>query len=156
MVIDHRLSEYQELRTKLHDIVSVAKISSVEMICEQTGIDEDSARTLLQDLVNAQVVSGRFSEDGKRFFLSDVKISDAPVISREERNLEIKKTNTKTAKLIGLGGFFTLILGWILRGLTGIHQGMENAGVALFMIGFVVMTVGWIQCSRFNPPEKLR
>jgi hypothetical protein len=156
MAIDHGFSDYQNLRTKLHEIVSGTRISSVDMICEQTGIDEDSVKTLLQHLVDDNTIKGCFSDDGKRFFLSDIKISDAPIILREEKNLEDKTTSTNGAKLVALIGFIAIVLGWILQQLTSIHQGMENAGVALVMVGLVIMTAGCIQFSRYNPPEKLR
>jgi len=156
MIVDHMSPDYHILKARLYEVVAVRKFSSLEMICEQAGIDEDSTRELLQELVKDGSIDGSFSEDGRRFYLSNAKISDAPVIMRNDEVLEIKKESSKKVKTVGLLGFFTVILGLVFRGLTVIHQGMENVGVALLMIGLVVMTAGCIQFSRINPPEKLR
>ena len=156
MIIDHKTPDYYDVKTRLYEIVVVSKISSLEMISEHTGVDEDSTRELLQELVKDGSIGGSFSEDGKRFFLSNVKISEAPVIMRYDKDLEIERVNTKTAKMVGVLGLFILVIGWAFQSLTGIHQGLQTAGIALFMVGIVVMTAGCIQFSRYNPPEKLR
>jgi len=49
-----------------------------------------------------------------------------------------------------------LASGQFMRSLTYIHPGMENGGIALFMIGFITLLAGWYQYSRLNPPSKLR
>jgi len=147
--------DYHNYRERLYEIVAVSKISSIEMICEHAGIDEESTRELLTELIDEGSINGSFSEDGSRFFLSDVKVSDAPVLMRND-DPEIKKVNTRSAKIISIIGLSSLILGWVFQRLTSIHQGMENAGVALIMIGLVVMTAGCIQFSKENPPDKLR
>ncbi|MFW9958038.1 MAG: hypothetical protein ACFFCT_08205 [Candidatus Odinarchaeota archaeon] len=156
MIIDHKSPDYHDLKLKLQEIVSIGKISSIEMICEYTGTDEDSTRELLEELVGDGIINGSFSDDGSRFFLSEVKVSDAPVLMKHDEDLDIKNVSTKAAKTVSLIGFTMIVVGWIFQGLTSIHQGMENAGIALFMIGLLVMTAGCIQFSRYNPPEKLR
>jgi hypothetical protein len=48
MIIDQKSSDYHDIKTRLYELVALSKISSLEMVCESTGIDEDSARELLQ------------------------------------------------------------------------------------------------------------
>jgi len=155
MTIDHISPDYHHYRERLYDIVAVNKISSIDMICKHSGIDEDSVRELLIELVEEGTINGDFSEDGSRFFLSDVRISDAPVLFRYE-DPEVKEVNTSSAKIVGLTGLIALIIGWVFQRLAGIHPGMVNAGFALFMVGLAAMTAGCIQFSRQNPPDKLR
>ena len=147
--------DYHDSRERLHEIVAVGKISSIDMICKQSGIDEDSVREILTELIEDGSLNGDFSDDESRVFLSDAKVSDAPVLFKNDEP-EIEEVNTSSAKIVGLIGLITLILGWVFQGLTGIHPGMANAGVAFIMVGLVVMTAGCIQFSRYNPPDKLR
>jgi len=155
MTIDHMSPDYHNHRERLYELVAQGKISSVDLICKQSGMDEDSARELLTELIEDGSLNGDFSEDGSRFFLSDVKVSDAPVLFRNDE-LEIEEVNTSSAKIVAITGLAALILGWIFQRLTGIHPGMANAGVALVMVGLIVMTAGCIQFSRYNPPDNLR
>ncbi|MBN2230943.1 MAG: hypothetical protein JW779_15265 [Candidatus Thorarchaeota archaeon] len=156
MVIDQTVSNYEDVRIKLYQSVVQGKISSLELISQMNEMDEDSVRQLLQELIDEGTIEGNITEDGKRFFLADAKVSDAPIILKHYSEPEIGKVNTKTAKILLLTGFLMMVAGSILRGLIIIHVGMENAGVALFMIGLVVLTAGWIQFSRSNPPSNIK
>ena len=156
MVIDHKSPNNDDLKTRLYETVAVGKVSSLEMISNLTGLEEDLVREAIEELVTEGSLEGAFTEDGKRFFLTDVKTSDAPVAAARDTGLEIKKVDTKNAIYVGITGVAMLILGQILRSLIAIHPGMENAGVTFFMLGLVVLIVGWYQYSRLEPPTNIR
>ncbi|MGY5878906.1 MAG: hypothetical protein RTV31_01590 [Candidatus Thorarchaeota archaeon] len=156
MVIDHKSTNDDDPKARLYETVAVGKVSSLEMISNLTGLDEELVREAIEELVNDGSLEGTFAADGKRFFLSDVKTSDAPVAAARDPGLEIKKVDTKNAIYIGISGVAMLILGQILRSLIAIHPGMENAGVTFFMLGFVLLIVGWYQYSRLEPPTNIR
>ena len=156
MVIDHKSTNNDDLKTRLYETVAIGKVSSLEMISNLTGLDEELVREAIEDLVNEGSLSGSFTEDGSRFFLSDAKTSDAPVAFVHDAGLELKRVDTKNAKIVGIAGVAMLIFGQILRSLIAIHPGMDNAGTAFFMIGLVVLIVGWYQYSRLEPPSNVR
>jgi hypothetical protein len=126
------------------------------MISNLTGLDEDLVREAIEELVTEGSLTGSFTEDGSRFFLSDVKTSEAPVAVKHDAGIELKRADTKNAKIVGISGFAMLIAGQILRSLIAIHPGMDNAGTAFFMIGLMMIIVGWYQYSRLEAPSNVR
>ena len=156
MVIDHKSINNEELKSRLYETVAIGKVSSLEMISDLTGLDENLIREAIEELVNDGSLDGTFAADGKRFFLSGVKTSKAPIAVESDTGPEIKTVDTKNAKYVGIIGVAMLIFGQILRSLIAIHPGMDNAGTAFFMLGLVVLIVGWYQYSRLQPPTNLR
>ncbi|TFG33583.1 hypothetical protein EU527_07570 [Candidatus Thorarchaeota archaeon] len=155
MVVDHTSQYYSDMKVKLHEIIALGRVSSIEMISEQIGVEEEIVREYLQDLVEEGSIEGSLSSDGTRFFLADVKVSIAPVISNVDYGPEMKVADTKLAKIITLSGFIIIILGAIIRGFSSIDFRFDNVGTALFMIGLFTLIVGWIQISRANPPSRI-
>jgi hypothetical protein len=155
MAIDHNSMEYQDLRSKLNEVVSTDRISSLEIISGYVGLDQNTTRELLRELVEEGRIEGNLSEDGARFFLSSIRLSEAPVIPHNDI-VRSNEVNTKPAKIIALIGIAMIVTGSVMRSLAGLYQNLENAGVAIFMIGLIIVTIGWIQISRNNPPEELR
>lgn len=156
MVIDHKSLSQDEVKSRLYETVALGKVSSLEMISNLTGLDEELVHEAIEELVKEGTLDGSFAADGKRFFLSNVKTSEAPVADTIYQGHEIKKTNTMSAKLVILTGVIMLIAGQVMRSLIAIHPGMENGGVAIFMLGMVVLMAGWYQFSRLNPPSNVR
>lgn len=156
MVIDHKSLTHDDTKSKLYETVVHGKVSSLEMISNLTGMEEELVREAIEALVQDGSLQGTFTIDGKRFFLSDVKTSSAPIAYTHDAKHEIKRANTKGAKLVALTGVIMLVIGHILRSLIAIHPGMDNAGTAIFMLGIVVLIAGWYQFSRLEPPSNLR
>lgn len=156
MVIDHKSPDHDDVKSTLYETVAHGKVSSLEMISNLTGLEEELIREAIEELIQDGTLKGSFAADGKRFFLSNVKTSDAPLADTLDSGHEVKKVNTMTAKLIAFTGVIMLVAGQIMRGLIAIHPGLENAGTAMFMIGMVVLLAGWLQFSRLNPPSNVR
>ncbi len=155
MVIESKSLNREDIESTLYDTVVLRRISSLEMISNLTGIDEEIVYDTIESLVEIGSLEGSFTDDKKRFFLSDVKTSDAPILDTHDAGLEIKSVDTKSAKAVALLGVVMLILGQILRSLVAIHTGMESAGTAIFLIGLVVLFTGWLQFSRMNPVSNI-
>lgn len=155
MIIDHNSRIQGDLIIRLYDTIAVAKVSSVEMMSEIIGIDEELVQEGIEELVKEGSLNGAFSDDKKRFFLSNVKTSSAPTSDNVDTGLEIKKPNTLPAIMVVITGVIMLAVGQFMRSLVYIHPGMENGGVAVFMFGFAIMLAGWYQYSRLNPPSKV-
>lgn len=156
MIIDHSSSNPVELKTRLCQIVLESKISSIEKLSDITGIVEEEARFALEELVSEGSLSGSFTEDGSRFFLSDVKTSEAPIIRPVDLAPEIEVIDSKLSTTVFISGIIMMAVGYILRGLTAVGEIMVNAGSAVIMIGMVVLIVGWMMFSRINPPSNDR
>ena len=142
-----------EMKTRLCQVVLENRISSIERLSQLTGMEEEEARSAIQELVSEGSLEGKFSDDGSRFFLSDVKVSDAPTLGPADTGPEIVIKDTRVSKTVALSGFILIIAGYILRGFTLLGQSMENVGVMIIMLGLAVLIVGVSMFSRLNPPS---
>ena len=104
MIIDHSSSNPVELKTRLWQIVLESKISSIEKLSDITGAEEEEARLALEELVSEGSLTGSFTEDGSRFFLSDVKTSDAPIIRPVDLAPETEVKDSKISKTVFISG----------------------------------------------------
>lgn len=156
MVVDNTPQAFIDMKMRLHEIVASDRISSIDMISDIIGVGEDAVRDSLQSLVEDGSIQGSFSSDGTRFYLSDVKISEAPVILSDNSVPEIKPPDTRQAKMVAIVGFLMLLLGTIIRGFSSIDIRFNNVGTVVFLLGLPVLIVGWILYSRSNPPSIIR
>ncbi len=155
MVIESKYINHEDFESTIYDTIMLEKISSLEMISNLTTIDAELVFDTIESLVESGSLEGSFTDDKKRFFLSDVKTSDAPILDNHDTGLEMKSADTRSAKAVVLLGVAMLVLGQILRGLVAIHTGMESAGTAIFLLGLVVLFAGWLQFSRLNHVTKI-
>jgi polyhydroxyalkanoate synthesis regulator phasin len=155
MIIDHKSPDYDDVKSSLYETVAFGKVSSLEMISDLTGLKEELVHEAIEELVKEGTLEGSFTEDGKRFFLDNVKKSAAPLTGTHDTKQEVKKANTLTAKLVVITGIIMLVAGQIMRSLIAIHPGLDNAGSAMFMLGLAVLLAGWFQFSRLNPPSNI-
>ena len=156
MIIDKSSSELIDLKTRLYQIVAENKISSLSMISNMAGSDEELIRQTLEELVDEGALEGSFTSDGQRFFLSDVSVSTAPVAPTQDEGFIIEHAETKVPKLILLSGFVMMVVGYILRGLITIDAMMEPIGSAVFMVGLIVLIAGWLMLTKSNPPSNIK
>ncbi|MHA2025117.1 MAG: hypothetical protein ACW98U_04365 [Candidatus Thorarchaeota archaeon] len=156
MIIERSSTSPIELRTRLCQVVLDNRISSIERLSELTGMEEDEARIALQELVSEGSLAGKFTEDGTRFFLSDVKVSDAPILGPADTGPDIVIKESKVPKTVVITGIILTVIGLILRGITILGEFMEVAGGAVFVVGLVLFFIGWMMFSRLNPPSQKR
>ena len=119
-----------EMKTRLCQVVLENRISSIERLSQLTGMDEEEAKTALEELVSEGSLAGKFSDDGSRFFLSDIKVSDAPILGPADTGPEIVVKDTKVSKMVALSGFILMIGSSILRGITIMGESMEKVNKA--------------------------
>ncbi|MHA2425659.1 MAG: hypothetical protein ACXAEF_12790 [Candidatus Thorarchaeota archaeon] len=156
MIIDKSSSEQFDLKTRLYQIVAESKISSLDMMSGLVGTDEEQVRSILEELVDEGNLEGSFTSDGQRFFLSEVKVSTAPVAESRDKGYVIETSDTKVPKLILISGIAMMVVGYLARGLITISAMMEHIGGAIFMVGLAVMIGGWLMISRRNPPSNIK
>jgi hypothetical protein len=155
MVVDSAPTEDTDVKTRVYQVVTQHRITSLEMIAQRAGLDEDATRVALQELVEDGSLTGVVSDDGMRFFMSDVRTSKAPVALKHEE-YEIEKADTKLGKSVFIAGIVTMIAGYVVRGFVGIQPILEHVGSGILFIGMAVLVAGWLQVSRSMPPEELR
>ncbi len=132
------------------------KISSLDMMSDMVGTDEELIRASLEELVNEGNLEGSFTPDGQRFFLSEVSVSTAPVAETKDNGYVIEEADTRNGRYVLISGIVMLIAGSIIRGLITITEVLETVGSAVFMVGLGVLIVGWLMISRAKPPSNFK
>ena len=120
MIIEKSSSELFDLKTRLYQIVAENKISSLSMICDMVGAEEEQTRSIIEELVDEGTLEGSFTSDGQRFFLSEVKVSNAPLAPIKDEGYMIEKADTRQGKMVLLTGLVMMIAGYITRGFISI------------------------------------
>jgi hypothetical protein len=156
MIISNSSPNPFDLKSRLLHIITNEKISSLDYISSLTGTDESQLRSILEELVDEGTLEGAFTEDGQRFFLSDIKVSSAPLAPTQDEGYSVKKADTKHGKVVLISGLVMMSAGYIARGLTTISALMESIGSAVIMIGLAVLVGGWLMITRADPPSNLR
>ncbi len=156
MIIDHSSSIPIEMKTRICQVVLENRISSIDMLSKLVGTGEKETLVILQELLEEGILRGSLSNDGTRFFLSDVKVSDAPIVGPADTGPVIVEKDTRVAKTIFIVGFVAIASGYIIRGLYGMNELIQNVGFAILMVGIAILVTGWMMFSRANPPENVQ
>ena len=156
MIIEKSSSELIDLKTRLYQIVAENKISSLDMMSDMVGTDEEMIRSALEELVNEGSLEGSFTPDGQRFFLSEITISTAPLAETQDSGYEIEVADTRNGKYVLISGLVMMIAGYIIRGFIALNLILDPIGSALVMIGLAVLLAGWLMISRAQPPSNIK
>jgi hypothetical protein len=118
------------------------------MIASHLEMEEEAVLTKIEELISAGILVGKISEDGTRFFMSNVKVSDAPIIPSKNESVELVTPDTSVGKYAVLAGIASIVSGFVLRSLTGLTLAMSNMGTSLILVGFMTLAAGWLYISR--------
>lgn len=156
MIIDKSSSELIDLKTRLYQIVAENKISSLDMMCDIVGTDEELIRSVLEELVDEGTLEGSFTPDGHRFFLTEVTVSTAPLAETKDSGYVIEVADTRNGRLVLISGIVMMIAGYITRGLIALNVILDPVGSAMVMVGLAVLIAGWLMISRAQPPSNIK
>lgn len=144
------------LMTEMHDhilkLIKEGTLSSIELISKKVGVTEEETIEIIEELIKVGKLDGHFSEDKKRFFKSDVKLSEAPAIPRDEKEPDFIHYNTRPGKILIIIGFITLLIGGIglLVFQADILAQEQFSVIALF--GIIIMMAGGYQIGSRKTP----
>jgi hypothetical protein len=148
MITETAASKKVEVDDPIIDVIERYKISSISMMASHLEMQEEVVLNRIKELLSAGTLTGKISEDETRFFKSDVKVSDAPIIRSNAESVELVHPDTSVGKYMMLTGIASIVSGLVLRSLTGIALALTNMGTSLTLVGFVVLAAGWLYISR--------
>ena len=132
----------------LIEYIETSNVSSIEMIARALQMDEDDVRNQLEDLLTVGLLHGIISEDGSRFFKSDVRVSSAPSIRSNAEELVLESADTTTSKYLMVGGILSIVGGLITRALTPLSETLQSIGASFVLMGIAILAGGWLMLSR--------
>ncbi|MFW9910802.1 MAG: hypothetical protein ACFFEF_19780 [Candidatus Thorarchaeota archaeon] len=148
-MISETASESQlKINDELIDLIEVQRLSSLDMIAAKLGSDIDDVRNQIQEYIDGGRLRGSISEDGARFFSSNVKKSEAPIIRQNNEAIALETPDNRNGKYAMLLGLGSIIVGASVRGLGSFFPGIQNFGASMILIGIVTLAAGWLYISR--------
>jgi hypothetical protein len=136
----------------LIDLVVKRNVSALVTLSEKLEIDQEEVIELINELVADELLHGSITEDGKRFFRSDAKVSQAPVIERDDKEPEFLSFNSRPGIIVSIIGAVILALGAIVNS-AAIDLIEQNFAAGLFLIGLFVLFSGLYFIAKRNPPD---
>lgn len=141
-----------ENKEKLVNLVIEHNVSAITILSETLKLDPEAVIELINELLSENELHGVLSVDGKRFFRSDAKVSDAPVIHRDDTMPEFLSYDTRPGKTIAIIGFL-VIIGGALVGSNATDVTEENFGAVLFLVGLVIFLSGLYLVTKRDTPD---
>ena len=156
MVEDVVFSNNHEMKKFLISIINDQGLSSVEAMSEQLDTSEDIVAEIIQNLVDEGVVFGRLTDDMKRFYKSDVKKSDATIVSTSD-SPDLVKSDRGFAVYIPVIGLITFIAGQILHHTIGAANNGElyNYTSAIVMGGLLIIVLGLVYIATIDSKNSI-
>lgn len=141
-----------EKKKKLVSLIVEHNVSALVILSEKLELDQEAVTELINELVSANELHGMISEDGVRFFRSDAKVSDAPIIHHDDKLPEFLSYDTRPGKAIAIIGFIVLIGASLVNYYaTDVIEGNFAAG--LFLVGLVIFLGGLYLVTKKDTPD---
>ncbi|MCK5239676.1 MAG: hypothetical protein KAR33_09030 [Candidatus Thorarchaeota archaeon] len=148
MLTETAANQKVDVEDPIVEVIERYKMSSISMIASHLEMEEETVLIKIEELISAGTLVGKLSEDGTRFFKSNVKVSEAPVIPSTYQAVEIEEPDTKVGKYSMIAGIASIVSGLVLRSITGLSLAMTNMSTSLTLFGFVILAAGWLYISR--------
>lgn len=126
-------------------------VSAVEILVDRMEISSDEVVELIKDLIVSGELNGTLTEDEKRFFKSDVKLSDAPTIEREEPPPSFLSFNARPAIAVTILGFIVLGSGFVVNSFA-IDEAEQSFATILIFLGLMIALSGCYCISQRQTP----
>lgn len=139
-------------KEKIVSLIMTHNVSAIAILSKKLELDPDAVIELINELVSENVLHGLISEDGVRFFRSDAKISDAPVIHRDDKMPEFLSYDTRPGKVIAIIGFIVLIGAGIVNYYATDVPERDFAAI-LFFVGLIIFFGGLYLATKKQMPD---
>lgn len=139
------------MKDRLIDLIMIENVSAIETMANELKTTSEEVIELLNKLVESGDLSGVLTQDGKRFFKSTVKLSDAPRIERKETPPSFMTFNTRPAIATATVGFLLIAAGVIVNAFAA-DIVEQNFAAVLILFGLIILMSGLYCLSRRKTP----
>lgn len=140
-----------EKEDELIDLIMNENVSAIQILVDRLEIISDDVIELINKLLDEGKLKGSLTEDGVRFFKSEVKLSKAPAIERDDGPPSFMNFNARPGIVAALVGFIIIAAGLIVNtyALDAIEQ---NFAAVLILVGLIITMVGLYLLSKRKTP----
>ena len=135
----------------IHLIIN-ENVSAIQILVDELVMTSDEVIELIGKLLETGELNGTLTEDGQRFFKSDVKLSEAPAIERGEAPPSFLTFNTRPPIVVAIIGLIIIISGVIVNAFASDIAGQNIASILIF-IGLFIMICGLYCLSQRKTPS---
>lgn len=141
-----------EKKQKLIDLIVEHNVSAIITMSEKLAVEPEVIIEMINELVAEGKLHGTITEDATRFFRSDAKVSDAPVIEREDVMPDFLDYDTRPGYVTAVIGAVILIAGGIISA-NATDTTEQNFAAILFLVGLAILFVGLFLVARRKTPD---
>lgn len=148
-----RASTMEDKKKQLVALITEENVSALQTMEDELELTHDEAVALLHELVSEGTLTGSISADESRFWKSDIKLSHAPVLHREDAlPPDFLTYDTRPGKIIALIGFLMAIGGFVILNTAG-EASQQDIGAIIIFVGAIALLCGLFLISRRNTPD---
>ena len=139
-------------KSELVELVNKENVSAIRIIGDILEIAPEEVIEFIKELLVTGTIEGSLTDDGERFYKSEIKLSDAPVISSGPQTPSFLNFDTRPGIITSIIGLVIIILGVILN--SNVLFIMEqDLGAIVIFLGIITLFSGMYYLSRRKTPE---
>lgn len=142
----------EDKKQLLIQLIMEDNLSAIETFSNKLGISREDVVVLIKALQTDGKLHGILTSDEKRFFKSEVRVSEAPVIAHEEEEPSFLKFNARPGLITAFVGFVIMVVGYTANPFLPI-QIASNVSLILIFIGLLVLIIGLFLVSQRKTPD---
>jgi len=139
-------------KSKLVILVNTENVSAIRIMGDILEIAPEEVIELIEDLCATGSIHGSITDDGERFFKSEIKLSNAPVIHGGDQTPAFMKFNTRPGIISSVIGFAIIALGLFLYANAIDYVGQDYGAITIFL-GMIILLSGMYCLSLRKTPE---
>lgn len=141
-----------EKKSKLVSLVNMENVSAIRILADRLEISSEEVTVLIEELLSEGKIHGSMTDDGERFFKSEIKLSDAPVIPGGDPTPAFMKFDTRPGIITSIIGLVVIAFGSIVITITPGIVGLDYGTIIIF-VGIVILFSGLYCLSRRETPS---
>jgi len=141
-----------EKKGELLDLIMNQNVSAIQTLADRLEITSDEVIELINTLLEEGTIKGTLTEDGVRFFRSEIKLSAAPTIPRDESPPDFMNFNTRPGRGTAIFGFILIAAGLIVNA-NALDVIEQNFAALLILFGMLFVMSGLYCISRRKTPS---
>jgi transposase-like protein len=132
-----------ETKQQIVKLVVERDLSSIELISEILGIDQEQTVAAILELVEEGQITGNLTSDQTRFFKAEVELSEKPVIPRKREEAPgFLDFDPRPGRIVAALGTIVFIVGIVGYLLFPDDFNLSNVFAVVMLIGIVLASCG--------------
>ncbi|MBY8998095.1 MAG: hypothetical protein KGD60_10195 [Candidatus Thorarchaeota archaeon] len=141
-----------EKKDELIDLVMIQNVSGIQIFADRLKITSEEVIELINELLEEGKLKGSLTEDGTRFFRSEIKLSEAPTIARDDDQPGFMEFNSRPGIVTSIVGL-VIIAGGLLVNAYALDTVEQNFAAVLIFIGMMITLAGLYFLSQHKTPS---